>query len=316
MKGNLWGFGDARALGAYIIVCIVWGSTYLAIRVGVSDLPPALFAGIRFLAAGSILLLYAWARKLKPPETWQDIKVSSVVGLFLLFGGNGLVVWGEQWVHSGLAALLIATVPLFMALLDTIIPGGRGISRMGWAGLLLGFAGVALLIGPGIKTGGNALLGMVGVVFASFLWASGSVYSSRHVVKGSIVYNIAAQSLAGGVALTLTGVFTGQLSNFHPTPQGMGAMLYLIIFGSLAGYSAYIYMLKVLPPAKASTYAYINPVVAVLLGAMVLSEPVTARTVLSAGIILGGVLLVQMSKVSVSPAKGALNKGAKSESTA
>lgn len=296
MKSNVLGTGDPRALFAYITVCIVWGSTYLAIRVGVSDLPPALFAGIRFVVAGLILFAYAWLRGLAKPGSWREVRISATVGLFLLFGGNGLVVWSEQWIVSSLAALLIATVPLFVALLDTIVPGGKGIGKIGWAGLLVGFSGVALLMAPGINMGGNHLAGLIGILGASFLWASGSVYSTRKPVSGSIIYNIAIQCMAAGLVLSLTGVLIGETGRFHLTLPGLWALLYLIFFGSLSGYSAYIYILKVMPPAKASTYAYVNPVVAVILGFFILNEPVTVRTLAAAAVILGGVLLVQMSR--------------------
>lgn len=297
MKREFLGSSDPRVLIAYITVCIVWGSTYLAIRVGVTNhFPPALFAGIRFIIAGLILFIYARIRGVKPPETLRDVGVSAVVGLFLLCGGNGLVVWSEQWVESSLAALLIATVPLYVALLDTFIPGGKGIEKLGWAGLLVGFGGVALLMSPGLKMGGSQLVGLVGILGASFLWASGSVYSSRNPVSGSIVFSIAIQSLAGGIALTLIGLLSGEAPHFHPNSAGIAALAYLVLFGSLAGYSAYIFILKAMPPAKAATYAYVNPVVAVALGYMILDESITVRTLVSAVIILGGVVLVQMSR--------------------
>lgn len=299
MKTGNSTFSDPRVLLAYVTVCIVWGSTYLAIRVGVRDLPPALFAGFRFVVAGLVLLFFARIRGYKMPANRRDIVNSAIVGLFLLYGGNGLVVWSEQWLASGLAALLIATVPLFVALIDTIVPGGTPIGWLGWVGLLTGFSGVALLLAPGFELGGNQLSGMAGLIMAAFLWALGSVFSARRPVGGSIIYAIAVQALAGGIALSATGLFAGELSRFHPTAAGIGAMLYLIFIGTMAGYSAYIYILKAMPPAKASTYAYINPVVAVLLGYLILKEEITVRTIISAAVILGGVLLVQVSRTKV-----------------
>lgn len=313
MKKGFFGSNDPRVMIAYITVCILWGSTYLAIRVGVTNLPPALFAGVRFILAGLILFAYARIKGAKMPESWGDIRVSAVVGLFLLFGGNGLVVWSEQWVDSGLAALLIATVPLFVALLDTVVPGGKGIEKLGWVGLLVGFGGVALLMSPGLKAGGGHMAGMVGILVAALSWATGSVYSSRKSVTGSIVFSIAIQSLAGGVALTLVGLLSGEAPRFHLNPAGIGALVYLVLFGSLAGYSAYIFILKAMPPAKAATYAYVNPVVAVALGYLVLREPVTVRTLISAAIILAGVLLVQMSRTKVPAADRAIGEKLQSE---
>lgn len=299
MKKDFFGSSDPRVLIAYISVCILWGSTYLAIRVGVTNLPPALFAGIRFILAGLILFAYAKIKGFKMPESWGDVRVSAVVGLFLLCGGNGLVVWSEQWVASGLASLLIATVPLFVALLDSVVPGGKGIEKLGWIGLLVGFGGVALLMSPGLEMGGSHLTGLVGILGAAFLWATGTVYSSRKSVSGSIVFSIAIQALAGGIALTLIGLLAGEAKDFHPNPAGIVALVYLVLFGSLGGYSAYIFILKAMPPAKAATYAYVNPVVAVALGYLILDEPVTIRTFISAVIILGGVLLVQMSRTKI-----------------
>ncbi|SFG12943.1 Permease of the drug/metabolite transporter (DMT) superfamily [Desulfotomaculum arcticum] len=296
MENKNAAFNDPRVLFAYITVCILWGSTYLAIRVGVSDLPPGLFAGIRFITAGLIMLAFARIRGLKNAPGRRDIVNSAIVGLFLLYGGNGLVVWSEQWLASSLAALLIATVPLFVALIDTVVPGGTPIGWLGWVGLLTGFSGVALLMAPGIELGGTQLAGLIAILLAALLWASGSVFSSRKPTSCSIVYSIAIQFLAAGIALSTTGLFAGELPRFHLTRAGIGAMLYLIFFGSLAGYSAYIYILKAMPPAKASTYAYVNPVVAVLLGYFILKEQVTVITVIAAAIILGGVLLVQMSR--------------------
>ncbi|MCL6610861.1 MAG: EamA family transporter [Peptococcaceae bacterium] len=287
---------DTRAYLAYGTVCIVWGSTYLAIRIGVSDLPPALFAGVRFILAGLIMLAFVYFSKHKLPGTARDLRVTAIVGLFLLFGGNGLVVWSEQYMPSGITALIISTTPLFVAILDCLVPGGTLLNFKGWAGLILGFSGVGVLALPGSALEEINPQGLAGILAASFLWAAGSVYSARNPVSGSMLAASALQSLVAGLALTLTGILAGETASFDLTPRGAGAMLYLVFAGSILGYSCFLYILKAMPPAIAMTYSYVNPVVAVVLGWLVLGESVTLRQVLAAFVILAGVMLVQSSR--------------------
>jgi len=296
-KVKFLGTTDPLAQLAFLVLCIVWGSTYLVIKVGVNELPPALFAGVRFTAVGIILLVYARLKGIKMPDSWEDIKVSAIVGLFLLTGGAGLVVWSEQHITSGLAALLIATEPIFIALLERFLPGGKSISKLGWTGLILGFLGVGLLVAPDLGLGRTYVLGLLGVLAASFSWSLGSVYSVRRPVASPTVVNIAIQSLAGGSVLVLIGLLTGEAARFHLTPTGIWALIYLTGAGSLLAYSAYIYLIKVIPPYKAATYSYVNPVVAVLLGFLILDEPITKATIIGATIILSGIVLVQSSKI-------------------
>ncbi len=283
---------------AYIAVCIFWGSTYLAIRIGVQELPPMLFAGIRFLIAGGITLAFANFKKLSYPSRVQDFKAFSIIGLLLLFGGNGLVVMAEQWVHSGVASLLVATVPLFMALIEYFFIRKERLSWKGWAGLFVGFAGVGILVMADDLTSAVNPLGALLLVLACLCWAGGSVYSKTLKPTGSVVTHIGIQMVAGGVALTATGLVLGEAGRFHPTGTGIGAMAYLIVFGSLIGYSAYIYLLQKWPAARVGTYAYVNPVIAVLLGALVLGEKLTFSVMIATAVILLGVLLVQTSKIS------------------
>ena len=283
---------------AYISVCIIWGSTYLAIRIGVSDFPPELFAGIRFLIAGALVLLFAYFKGYKFPENVTDFKRQAIVGLFLLMGGNGLVVWAEQWVYSGATSLLMAIVPLFNAILELFLINEPRIGLKGWFGLVLGFGGVALLVLSGseariIDVSGGGLL-----LLAAFSWSLGSVYSKTFKASGTTVANIGIQMFAGGIGLTLIGLMLGEASQIHLTGKGLGAMAYLIFFGSILGYSSYIYLLQKWPASKAGTYAYINPIVGVFLGAVLLGEPVSSNVYISAIIILGGVFLVQLSKTS------------------
>ena len=192
---------ESKVISAYIAVCIIWGSTYLAIRIGVSAFPPELFAGARFLVAGAILLIYARLRGLDFPSDTASFRNQSVIGLFLLFGGNGLVVWAEQWVHSGIASLLVATVPLFMALIELFLPKRPRMDFKGWLGLLIGFSGVAMLVLSNSGEGRIEIKGVAALLAASILWALGSIYSKSIKATGSMIVNIGIQMLAGGCGL-------------------------------------------------------------------------------------------------------------------
>ena len=289
---------ETTVILAYIAVCILWGSTYLAIRIGVSDFPPVLFAGIRFLIAGSLVLSFASSKGYKFPKNFTDVRRQAIVGLFLLLGGNGLVVWTEQWVYSGVTALLLAIVPLFNAVLERFLPNGPRIGLKGWLGLLLGFIGVALLVLTGSDTKIIDVSGGILLLLAAFSWSLGSVYSKTFKSSGTTVANIGIQMLAGGIGLTTVGLLMGEAGKIHLTGKGIGALAYLILFGSILGYSSYIYILQKWPASKAGTYAYVNPVVGVILGAVILGEPVSPNVFISAIIILGGVFLVQLSKTS------------------
>jgi drug/metabolite transporter (DMT)-like permease len=288
---------ESKVMTAFIAVCILWGSTYLAIRIGVSAFPPELFAGIRFFIAGSLMLIFARLRGLEFPTDLSSIKNQSIVGLFLLLGGNGLVVWAEQWVHSGIAALLVATSPLFMAVIESFIPGRPRIEFKGWLGLLIGFSGVVILVLSSSGVGSINVKGAILLLAASFLWATGSVYSKGFKPAGSMIVNIGIQMLTGGIALLILGISLGELPRVSISLKGIGALIYLIVFGSLLGYTSYIYVLEKWPAAKAGTYAYINPPVAVLLGTLILKEPFTLTVLFATAVILSGVLMVQLSKI-------------------
>ena len=288
-----------RIVLAYLSVCLIWGSTYLAIRVGVEHLPPALFAGLRFFFAGGVMLLYG---KIKgsPMPARQEVFHLSVVGIFLLVGGNLLVVWSEKSIPSGLTALIIAIVPLFMSSIDSFTPKGHSLSLLGWLGILIGFAGVFILVSPSIGLAeGHSLnpLGIAGLIAASFLWSVGSVYSKHHHVAGDVFVNSGIQNLVPGVLLIVLGLVSGELQEVTMTEQGIFALLYLIVLGSLIGYTSYVYLLRHVAPAKASTYAYVNPVVAIFLGWIILGEPIDVRTIIAALVILGGVAIVQTSRM-------------------
>jgi drug/metabolite transporter (DMT)-like permease len=286
-----------RALLAYLIVCVFWGSTYLAIRVGVGVLPPFLFAGTRFLAAGLVLTALALALGDHLPRRARDWRTLAIVGILLLSGGNAFVVWAEQYTPSGVASLFVVTVVLWMALFDAIIPGGSG--RPNWrivVGLVTGFLGTALLIGASPRQLLHAdLRGPLALTGASASWALGSVYGKRHPTETSAYVAAGIQMLAGGAVVTVVGMALGEWSAWHLTPRGLGALLYLMVFGSLVGYSAYVYALRHGSPTVVGTYAYVNPVIAVLLGWLLLHEVITPRTVLAMALILGAVVWIQFA---------------------
>ncbi|HJZ87625.1 MAG TPA: drug/metabolite exporter YedA [Polyangia bacterium] len=295
----------ARVLVAFALVYVVWGSTYLAIRYAVATLPPFLMAGSRFLLAGSAL--YTWARlRGAAPPSGANWRATAIIGGLLLLGGNGSVVWAEQRVPSGLAALLVATVPLWMVVMEAI----RRRTRPGLpvvAGVLLGLAGLAILVGPDQLAGsrrpdplGAAVLGL-----ASLSWAVGSLYSRHAPLPAAPLLGTAMEMLCGGALLVVAGLATdeaGQLAVAHVAPSSLWALGYLIVFGSLVGFTAYTWLLRVSTPARVSTYAYVNPVVAVLLGWAIGGEALGARTLLAAAVIVAGVVLITMHKVAVEPA--------------
>jgi drug/metabolite transporter (DMT)-like permease len=286
-----------KALFAYILVCTVWGSTYLAIRIGVRDLPPLLFAGVRFVIAGLLLAGIVLATGDRMPRTARDWKVLAITGLFLLLGGNAVVVWAEQFVESGPASVFVAAVPLWAAFFDALWPGGTTVFtwRVG-VGLALGFLGSALLAGvkPGELVGAD-LAGPIALTLASASWALGTVYSKRNPTETSPYAASAAQMLAGGVGITLLGLLAGEAGAWRFSPSGIGALAYLVVFGSIVGFTAYAYALRHASATVVGTYAYVNPVVAVLLGWLVLGEAITARTIAAMVLILGAVLMIQLS---------------------
>lgn len=287
---------EKKVILAYLAVCFFWGSTYLAIRIGVKDMPPMIFASIRFLVAGSIMLIYCKYKGLKISTDITDIKNLSIVGLLLLLGGNGLVVYAEQWIHSGIASLIVAMVPIYMTIIESINHRKIIIDIKGILGLMLGFSGVLYLVLGNLDEVGFEIPGILMVVTASILWAIGSIYSKSFKTKGNMVGNIGIQMLAGGIGLFIVSLIRGELLNLTFSVTSLWAMAYLIVFGSIVGYSSYIYILQHLPATKASTYTYINPIVAVGLGALILKEPITYKILISASIILVGVFLVQSSK--------------------
>ena len=285
-----------KALIAYLVVCVFWGSTYLAIKVGVTELPPFLFAGLRFLVAGLVLLVLARALRDPLPKK-GDWGTLAIVGLLLLAGGNAFVVWSEQYVGSGIASIFVVTVAMWTALFDAVIPGGQ--SDLNWriiAGLLLGFLGTLLLVGA---TPAEILAadkrGPIALTIASASWSLGSVYAKRHPTKASPYMGAAFQMIVGGAAVALIGTLLGEWPSWHLSTRGIGAIAYLVVFGSVLGYSAYSYALRHASATIVGTYAYVNPVIAVLLGWLLLREPVGSRTFIAMAMTLGAVIWIQLT---------------------
>ena len=280
---------------AFLAVYLCWGMTYLAMRIAVQDIPPHLMSGARFLVAG--LVLYLWIRRRDPRPTVIQWRAAAMVGAFLLLGGNSTVAWAEQQVPSGLAAVLIAVAPIWMVGFEWARGGPRPGKRV-TAGLILGLAGVALLVSPkGDSTTQVNPIGAVMLVLASASWAWGSVVSKSAPLPKSPFLATSMEMIAGGVLLLLTALAAGQFAHFRPTQVSADAVLawlFLVVFGSLVGFTAYIWLLGVTSIAKAGTYAYVNPIVAVFLGWAVLDEPVTGRTLIAALVILVGVALVNI----------------------
>ena len=284
-----------RLLLAFAAVYLVWGSTYLAIRVGIETIPPLLMAGARFLVSGALLYGFARLRGSARPTrlSWRG---SAIVGALLLLGGNGGVVLGERTVPSGVAALLVATVPVSMVVLDWLWHGAARPGPRTIAGLLLGLAGIGLLVGPGSFGGGGIdPTGAAILLVGSLSWAVGSIYSRQAGLPRDAMLATGMEMLCGGSLLLLAGALHGELGALHPRAiSGASALglLYLVSFGSLVGFTAYIWLLEHAPAARVSTYAYVNPVVAVVLGWAVLGEALTLRMYLAAAVIVGAVVLI------------------------
>lgn len=286
-----------KALFAWLLVCLFWGSTYLAIKVGVGVLPPFLFAGLRFVAAGVLLLVGALLFGDHLPRRIADYRRASIAGVLLLTGGNAFVVWAEQYTASGVASVFVVTVALWMAFFDSVIPGGSG--SLGWRviiGLLVGFLGTALLIGANPREILAAdLRGPIALTCASASWSLGSIYAKRNPTESSPYMTAAIQMLAGGTVVSLIGTALGEWGAWHLHARGAVALGYLVVFGSIVGYSAYGYALRYAPATIVGTYAYVNPVIAVLLGWMFLSEPITGRMIVAIGMILAAVVWIQVA---------------------
>lgn len=293
---------------AFAAVYILWGSTYLGIRLAIQTLPPFLMAGTRFSLAGLILL--AWSRAKGEPfsASLSQWKKAFVVGALLLLCGNGGVTWAEKYVATGLAALLVSTEPLWVVILNWILTRRRPNSKV-LLGVLVGLAGVTILVSDRLwQAAGDSWLSLAGggaVLLASLGWAAGSVYSNRHPIGASTSMSAGMQMLAGGSLLFLLAIGSGdvgRLSLSHASWTSIGAFFYLLVCGSLIGFTAYSWLLNNVSPAMATTYAYVNPVVAVFLGWLIVGEPLTSRMLSAAVIIVSSVILITTFSREPAPA--------------
>lgn len=296
-----------RILIAFACVYFFWGSTYVAIRFGVEVLPPFVLASTRFLIAGPLMLIICVARGMSLRVTRREFALLAAIGILMLGGGNMGLVWCEQYLSSGLAALIIAIVPLYVAVFEAVLPNGERLRTKGWIGVAVGFAGLIVLLSPGIMEGMHGdtrqLIGGVVALGCAFSWTAGSVLSRRSRLQVSPFVAAAWEMLFAGLFNVAVMFVSGDYHGTHWNAQAWTSVLYLVTFGSLVGYSAYIYLLDHVPVAKVATYAYINPIVAVILGALFLHERMVAIEYLGMAAILIAVYLVTSSKLkSGSPA--------------
>jgi drug/metabolite transporter (DMT)-like permease len=297
-------------LSAFAALYLIWGSTYLAILFAIDTIPPLLMAGTRFLLAGAIM--YAIARWQGAPKgSLANWRTALLVGGCLLLGGNGGVTLAEQYVSSGLASVMVATVPIYIALLAWWSGSAPKPTPIVWLGLTGGFAGVAILLWPALSPSpaehSHAGIGMLILLFSSFIWSAGSIYSRQSKSAAPPLLLAGQQMLCGGALLTLAGLIMGEHRRFDAgriSLLSLGSFAYLVIIGALVGYTAYIFLLRHCDPLKVATYAYVNPIVAVILGAIFAGETLSARSVLAAALIIGSVALVitvQQSKAKPAP---------------
>lgn len=294
-----------RIVLAFAAVYLVWGSTYLAILYAIETIPPFLMAGTRFLVAGGILYLWARLTGVTPPTRAQWV-ATAITGILMLAVGNGAVTWSEQRIPSGLAALFVATVALWMVLLEFLRRNGTRPTRLSIIGLLLGFGGVGVLVGPAALTNARDLDVFAALVLigASLSWAAGSVYSRVLARPASAAVGSGMQMLAGGVVLAIVGVSSGELARLDVaavTTRSTLSLGYLIVFGSLVGFTAYAWLLRVCTPAAVATYAYVNPMVAMFLGWIIAGEEFSPRMIVAAAIILSGVALINRASARPAP---------------
>jgi drug/metabolite transporter (DMT)-like permease len=299
-KGKSW-LGIAAALGT---LYLVWGTTYLGIRYAIEGIPPFLMAGVRFLVAGTIM--YVWARLSGLPRpSRQDWKTGALMGLFIILGGNGTISMAELYVPSGLTALMIGTVPVWMVLLDWLAFKGKRPSLKVAAGLVLGLAGIILLAGPGrlAATQRGSWIGLALLLTATLSWSYGTLTARSARLFDFPLMATALEMLTGGVFDVATGTALGQWNDFHPelvSLRSLAALAYLILVGSVVGFTCYVWLIKKVSPAVISSYAYVNPVVAIFAGWMVAGEQLNARILSATGIIIAGVALVTLGSGQVS----------------
>ncbi|HEX4299258.1 MAG TPA: EamA family transporter [Gammaproteobacteria bacterium] len=288
--------GEARQrlqlIAAFAIVYIVWGSTYLAIRIGVADLPPALLAGARNTSAGTALMLFAWWRTGMAPWRSPDWKIAVPVGLAMIAVANGFTTWGEDWVPSNQAALISVCSALFTAWFGTFGMRGHALSLRAKTGLGIGFVGAVLLFVPGHALSFEHLGAQLLILISTMSWAAGAMWGRHKDPQTPPLMLASMQMLTGGVVLLVFGFATGEASQWQWTFKGVGAVVYLAVFGSCLSYTTYIWLVRRVTPDKLSTIAYVNPLVAVILGWLVLDETLNGWQVAGMFVLLFGVLLI------------------------
>jgi drug/metabolite transporter (DMT)-like permease len=287
-----------RIIIAFAALYLIWGSTFLGIRFAIDTIPPFLMAGTRFVLAGAIMYTIAWSQGIGK-STWANWRTSLIIGACLLLAGNGGVTIAEKHIDSGLAALIVATVPIYIVLLGWRSGLAPRPTPIMWLGLAGGVVGVSVLLGPAIRLSSNdgrhPAMGMSILLVSSFIWSAGSLYSRSSKHAASPFLTAAQQMICGGLLLLFAGIVTGETRRFHPGSMSilsLASFVYLVIIGAVVGYTAYIWLLRHCEPAKVATYAYVNPIVAVLLGAVFAGETLSMRTFIAAGLIIGSVALV------------------------
>ncbi len=281
---------------AFIAVCVIWGTTYLAIKVALETIPPFLLGGIRYVIAGALLagLLAARRQPLPPPAEWGRL---AWLGFLMITLGNGGVNWGEQYLASGLTAVVIATSPFWMVAIDAMFPGATRLGARQWLGLCIGFCGIVLLVWPDLTLGGAkghlVVLGVLALQVACIGWAIASAYTRRHAVSRSVLSVAAVQMFFGGAFMLVIGTVTGEWTHLSWSPRTVSALVYLTVAGSLIAFAAYSYALRHLPIATVSLYTYVNPVIAVVLGTLLLGEPFRVSMVVAAAVIAVGMGVVR-----------------------
>ena len=281
---------------AWLAVCLIWGTTYFGIRVSLETMPPALMGGLRWLIAGAVLSLYVVLRgdKLPPRSSWGGI---ALLGFLMLGLGNGGVVFAEQWIPSGLAAVLVATSPFWMTAVESVLPDGESMRAKVIAGLLVGFGGIVVLVWPDLTLGSvrqsTVPRGCIAIQIATLGWSLGSAYSRRHGRTDNVLGTTALQMLAGGLIMTAAGTVRGEWADLSFTTRTAVALAYLSTIGAIGGFVAYTYALRHLPISFVSLYAYINPIIAVTLGVLFLGEPFDSRMAAAAALVFAGVAIVR-----------------------
>src|SRR5438874_3578822 len=298
---------------AFAALYLIWGSTYLGIRFAIETIPPFLMAGARFVAAGLIMYVIAWSQGIGK-STWANWRTSFIIGACLLLAGNGGVTISEQHIDSGLAALIVAIVPIYIVLLGWVTGMAPRPSPIVWLALVGGFVGVGILFGPALHFSSNGsrhpAIGISILLVSSFIWSAGSLYSRTAKHAASPFLTAAQQMLCGGLLLLLVGIMTGEVRELQPNAMSilsLASFVYLVMIGAVVGYTAYIWLLRHCEPAKVATYAYVNPIVAVLLGAAFAGETLSMRIVVAGALIIGSVALVitaQQLRARAEPAVG------------